>query len=55
MVGDPPRKVVTRYVRMITGGWARCDDLALYDMNRATAARRERFIRQAQERMRAFG
>jgi putative NADPH-quinone reductase len=54
LVGDPPRKAVTRYLRIITGGRARVTYTALYDMNRATAAQREAFLRRVREGMRAF-
>lgn len=39
LAGDPPRKVVTRTLRYTTQA-RRLDYLALYDMNRATDARR---------------
>jgi putative NADPH-quinone reductase len=55
MVGDPPRKVVTRYLRLITGGRARVSYSALYDMNRATLAQRERFLAVVRARMAALG
>lgn len=54
LVGDPPRKAVTRYLRVITAGRARIDYLALYDMNRATQARRERFLGEVRRRMAGF-
>lgn len=50
-MGDPPRKTVTRYLRMITGWRARADYIALYDMNRASAARREAFLAEVARRM----
>lgn len=43
-MSDPPRKVVTRYVRWFTGGEARADYYALYHMNVATAAQRTAFM-----------
>jgi NAD(P)H dehydrogenase (quinone) len=43
LMGDPPRKVVTRYLRMLTGGHARVTYHACYHMNTATPARLERF------------
>lgn len=43
-VGDPPRRVVTRAVRHVVHPRAKTRYLALYDMNRADAARRERFL-----------
>ncbi len=53
LVGDPPRKCVTRAV------WHVCRPmkmryLALYDMNRASAARREVFVRKVGQEMEAF-
>ena len=43
LMGDPPRKVVTRYLRMLTGGKARIDYHACYHMNVATPPTLERF------------
>jgi len=43
-MGDPPRKIVTRYVRWFTGGAARVDYHALYHLNVATQAQRASFI-----------
>ncbi|WP_376090922.1 NAD(P)H-dependent oxidoreductase [Roseomonas sp. CCTCC AB2023176] len=54
LMGDPPRKSVTRYLRMLTGGRARASYTALYDMNRADAARRTAFLAEVGRRMRAF-
>jgi hypothetical protein len=42
-MGDPPRKVITRYMRLLTGGKARIDYHACYHMNVATPPRLERF------------
>ena len=36
IMGDPPRRVVKRLLRAMTGHQIRCDYLALYDMNRTT-------------------
>jgi NAD(P)H dehydrogenase (quinone) len=49
-MADPPRKIVTRYIRWLTGG-ARTRYLALYHMNVATADRRARFGRQVRDAM----
>ena len=54
VMGDPPRKAVTRYFRIITGGTARVEYHALYDMNRADEARRGRFLSQVRRRMAQF-
>jgi len=43
-MSDPPRKIVTRYVRWFTGGNARADYYALYHLNVATLAQRTAFI-----------
>jgi len=53
LAGDPPRKSVCRAV------WHVCRPeklryLALYDMNRATAARRARFLSEVEREMEAF-
>jgi putative NADPH-quinone reductase len=47
LVGDPAKKSVTRYLRMLTGWRARTGYVALRDMNRATAAQRVAFIAKA--------
>jgi NAD(P)H dehydrogenase (quinone) len=39
-MGDPPRKIVTRYLRWFTGGKARVDYNALYHLNVVTEAQR---------------
>ena len=36
VLGDPPRRVVKRLLRAMTGHHVRCDYLALYDMDRMT-------------------
>lgn len=38
VMGDPPRKVIKRYLRALTGGKARIDYHARYHMNVATPA-----------------
>ena len=43
LMGDPPRKVVTRYLRMLSGGRARVDYHAYYHMNVATRPQLDRF------------
>ncbi|MEO8524322.1 MAG: NAD(P)H-dependent oxidoreductase [Caldimonas sp.] len=42
-MGDPPRKIVTRYLRRLTGGKARIEYHACYHMNVATRPRLDRF------------
>lgn len=54
LVGDPPRKAVTRYLYMITGAKASVDYIALYDMNRADLRRRAAFLETVRGRMAAF-
>jgi putative NADPH-quinone reductase len=53
-MGDPPRKAVTRYFRVITGGAARVQYHALYDMNRATEVQRTRFLTKVRREMTRF-
>jgi NAD(P)H dehydrogenase (quinone) len=43
LVGDPPRRIVTRSLRGEIHPFARCRYLAHYDMNRTTPERREAF------------
>ena len=42
-IGDPPRKIVTRYLRRLTGNRAQVDYLAYYHMNVATRPELDRF------------
>lgn len=51
LMGDPPRKAVTRYLRVLTGWKAKAEYHALYDMNRATLAQREAFVARVRSRM----
>ncbi|HEU0221686.1 MAG TPA: NAD(P)H-dependent oxidoreductase [Paracoccaceae bacterium] len=44
LAGDPPRRVVTRPLRYVMHPAARTRYLALYDLNRATEARRMAFL-----------
>jgi hypothetical protein len=43
LMGDPPRKIITRYMRILSGGNARVDYHACYHMNVAARPRLERF------------
>jgi putative NADPH-quinone reductase len=54
LVGDPPRMAITRYLRIITAGRAAIDYHALYDMNRASDARRAAFLARVRGRMARF-
>lgn len=53
-MGDPPRKIVTRYLRRLTGNTARVDFHACYHMNVATAPRLQRFKQQVGRAMAKF-
>ena len=43
LMEDPPRKSITRYLKLLTGGRARTDHHAQYHMNVATPAILTRF------------
>jgi putative NADPH-quinone reductase len=43
-MGDPPRRIVTRYVRWFAAKGARAEYHALYHLNVATLAQREGFV-----------
>ena len=49
-MGDPPRKIVTRYLKWFAAKGARVDYHALYHMNVATLAQREAFHAQGAAR-----
>lgn len=53
-MSDPPRKVVTRYLRWSTGRKARADYYALYHMNVATAEQRAAFLGRVTRALRAL-
>ena len=53
-MSDPPRKIITRYLRWFTGGKARTDYYALYHLNVATQAQRTAFIGKVDRAMRAL-
>jgi NAD(P)H dehydrogenase (quinone) len=53
-MGDPPRKLVTRYLRWFASAKAEVDFHALYGMNTATTAQREAFIAQVGRAMGEF-
>jgi NAD(P)H dehydrogenase (quinone) len=50
-VGDPPRRIVKRYLPRFAGGRARVDYYALYHMNTASAARRTAFLHRVRAAM----
>jgi NAD(P)H dehydrogenase (quinone) len=54
-MGDPPRRLVTRYLYSLAGKQPTRTYLALYNMNEVTEAGRKRFIARVDERMRRFG
>lgn len=43
LMGDPPRKSITRYLRLLTGGKAKVDYHAYYHMNVATPPKLQAF------------
>lgn len=49
LMGDPPRKVVMRMLRVLVAPNARARYLALYDMNRQTQEGRDTFLRRVHE------
>ncbi|HEX2556015.1 MAG TPA: NAD(P)H-dependent oxidoreductase [Microvirga sp.] len=51
LMGDPPRKVVTRMLRVLAAPGARCRYLALHDMNRQTQGEREAFLAEVERTM----
>ena len=53
LAGDPPRKLMTRPVRYVTGG-ASMQYLALYDMNRASDQTRQAFLDTVTARLERF-
>jgi NAD(P)H dehydrogenase (quinone) len=53
-MGDPPRKIVTRYMRRLTGPQARVDYHAHYHMNVATEPQLKRFLQRVGEAMAQF-
>lgn len=53
-MGDPPRKIVTRYMRRLTGQRAQVDYLAHYHMNTATTAQLQKFMGRVGQAMARF-
>ncbi|MGE3348734.1 MAG: NAD(P)H-dependent oxidoreductase [Ramlibacter sp.] len=53
-MGDPPRKIITRYMRRLTGNTARADFHAYYHMNVATEPRLAAFKRRVGQAMARF-
>jgi len=54
LMGDPPRKLVTRMIRGAVRPFARIRYLAHYGMNQSTQASRIAFLRRVEREMRAF-
>jgi NAD(P)H dehydrogenase (quinone) len=54
VIGDPPRRMVTRYLRLSMNPWAKTDYYALYHMNVATDAQRAAFMAKVHDAMRRF-
>ncbi len=54
VLGDPPRRSVTRHIRAVVHPRAKMRYLALYDMNRADASRREHFMARVTRQMESF-
>ena len=53
-MGDPPRKIVTRYMKRLTGKAARIDYHAYYHMNIATEPRLKAFMQRVGNAMARF-
>jgi putative NADPH-quinone reductase len=53
-MGDPPRKIITRYMLRLTGKQARVDYHAHYHMNVATEPQLKRFMRRVGSAMARF-
>jgi NAD(P)H dehydrogenase (quinone) len=52
LVGDPPRKMITRYLRWYAGASARIRYYALHDMNTVTEARAKGFLADISRKLR---
>ena len=53
-MGDPPRKMVTRYLKRLTGGAARVDYHAYYHMNVATPPKLQGFLQRVSQAFSRF-
>jgi putative NADPH-quinone reductase len=53
-MGDPPRKMITRYLRRLTANQARVDYHACYHMNIASQPRLARFLQRVGQAMARF-
>ncbi len=54
-MGDPPRRVITRYLKVLTGGSAKISYHAQYHMNIATPPQLERFKARVRHAMSQLG
>jgi len=54
LMGDPPRKVIKRYLRALTGDKARIDYHPYYHMNVATPEKLERHVQRIERLMAGF-
>ncbi|MCX5540011.1 NAD(P)H-dependent oxidoreductase [Paraburkholderia sp. CNPSo 3076] len=54
-MSDPPRRVIKRYLHLLTGGRARILYLPYYHMNVATPEKRNAFRRKVRKAMERFG
>ncbi len=54
LMGDPPRRIIKRSVRALVHPRAKMKYLALYDLNRADAAVRQRFAERVDREFRNF-
>ena len=55
LLGNPPKRQIMNYFRLLTGGRARRTLLAHYDMNRATDASRQAFLAKVKSQMARLG
>lgn len=54
LMGNPPKRQIMSYFRLLTAGRARRDWLAHYDMNRSTTASRAAFLARVERAMERF-
>ena len=54
LMGNPPKRQIMSYFRLLTAGRARRDWLAHYDMNRSTPASRAAFLARVERAMERF-
>lgn len=54
LVGDPPRKSITRHIRFVINRRARTKYLALYDMNNMTDEKRASFLQKVSKEIKSL-